>query len=158
MHLYLSFHLSVLIKEDVHHAIFIFFQTEPINVVVTGAAGQIAYSLLYQLAVGTVFGPEQPINLRLLDLPMMMDSLKGVVMELEDLASPLLRGKYICRSKWSNKYTEKSNFSLIIRPFVCLFLQMFFQLLILQPLSRTQLPRFWSAQCPVRRVWSAKIC
>ncbi|XP_043469111.1 malate dehydrogenase, cytoplasmic [Leptopilina heterotoma] len=64
---------------------------EPINVVVTGAAGQIAYSLLYQLAAGTVFGPNQPINLRLLDIPPMMEVLKGVVMELEDLALPLLR-------------------------------------------------------------------
>lgn len=63
---------------------------EPINVVVTGAAGQIAYSLLYQLAAGTVFGSEQPINLRLLDIPPMMGVLKGVVMELEDLALPLL--------------------------------------------------------------------
>ncbi|XP_012253620.2 malate dehydrogenase, cytoplasmic isoform X2 [Athalia rosae] len=64
---------------------------EPINVVVTGAAGQIAYSLLYQLAAGSVFGPEQPINLRLLDIPPMMDVLQGVVMELEDLALSLLR-------------------------------------------------------------------
>lgn len=65
--------------------------TEPINVVVTGAAGQIAYSLLYQLAAGTVFGPNQPINLHLLDIPVMMKVLDGVVMELEDLALPLLR-------------------------------------------------------------------
>jgi len=61
--------------------------------VVTGAAGQIAYSLLYQIAAGTVFGPEQPINLRLLDIASMMGVLDGVVMELEDLALPLLRGK-----------------------------------------------------------------
>ncbi|XP_034174460.1 malate dehydrogenase 1 [Osmia lignaria lignaria] len=65
--------------------------TEPINVVVTGAAGQIAYSLLYQLAAGSVFGPDQPINLRLLDIPVMMKVLEGVVMELQDLALPLLR-------------------------------------------------------------------
>lgn len=64
---------------------------EPINVVVTGAAGQIAYSLLYQLAAGSVFGSDQPINLRLLDIPPMMGVLQGVVMELEDLALPLLR-------------------------------------------------------------------
>ncbi|XP_012137701.1 malate dehydrogenase 1 [Megachile rotundata] len=65
--------------------------SEPINVAVTGAAGQIAYSLLYQLAAGTVFGPDQPINLRLLDIPVQMKVLEGVVMELEDLALPLLR-------------------------------------------------------------------
>jgi malate/lactate dehydrogenase len=49
--------------------------------------------LLYQLAAGTVFGQEQPINLRLLDIPPMMGVLKGVVMELEDLALPLLNSK-----------------------------------------------------------------
>ncbi|KAF7992849.1 hypothetical protein HCN44_005193 [Aphidius gifuensis] len=65
--------------------------SEPINVVVTGAAGQIAYSLLYQLASGSVFGLNQPINLRLLDLPFVMEILQGVVMELEDLALPILR-------------------------------------------------------------------
>lgn len=65
--------------------------SEPITVVVTGAAGQIAYSLLYQLAAGTVFGPNQPVNLRLLDIPVQMKVLEGVVMELEDLALPLLR-------------------------------------------------------------------
>ncbi|XP_043253030.1 malate dehydrogenase, cytoplasmic [Colletes gigas] len=65
--------------------------SDPINVVVTGAAGQIAYSLLYQLAAGSVFGPNQPINLRLLDIPVMLGVLSGVVMELEDLALPLLR-------------------------------------------------------------------
>ena len=64
---------------------------DPINVVVTGAAGQIAYSLLYQLAAGSVFGANQPVNLRLLDIPVMMKVLDGVVMELEDLAIPLLR-------------------------------------------------------------------
>lgn len=62
---------------------------------VTGAAGQIGYSLLYQLAAGSVFGPNQPIILRLLDIPVMMKVLDGVVMELEDLALPLLRGKSI---------------------------------------------------------------
>ncbi|XP_076655328.1 malate dehydrogenase 1 [Halictus rubicundus] len=65
--------------------------TEPINVVVTGAAGQIAYSLLYQLAAGSVFGPNQPVILRLLDIPVAMSVLNGVVMELQDLALPLLR-------------------------------------------------------------------
>ncbi|KAL2740282.1 hypothetical protein V1478_000423 [Vespula squamosa] len=64
---------------------------EPINVVVTGAAGQIAYSLLYHITSGSIFGPEQPINLKLLDIPPMMKVLDGVIMELEDLALPLIR-------------------------------------------------------------------
>ncbi|XP_044731562.1 malate dehydrogenase, cytoplasmic [Chrysoperla carnea] len=65
---------------------------EPIRVVVTGAAGQIAYSLLYQIAKGDVFGANQPIIIHLLDIPLMMDVLQGVVMELVDCALPLLVG------------------------------------------------------------------
>lgn len=64
---------------------------EPIRVVVTGAAGQIAYSLLYQLAKGDVFGDKQPLSLHLLDIEPMMGVLNGVVMELQDCALPLLR-------------------------------------------------------------------
>lgn len=59
---------------------------------VTGAAGQIAYSLLYQLGKGDVFGQDQPIFLHLLDIPMMMGVLEGVVMEMMDCALPLVRG------------------------------------------------------------------
>lgn len=57
----------------------------------TGAAGQIAYSLLYQIAKGDVFGADQPIILHLLDIPPMMAVLDGVVMEIIDLALPLVR-------------------------------------------------------------------
>lgn len=66
--------------------------SEPIRVVVTGAAGQIAYSLLYMVAKGDVFGPNQPVILHLLDIPPMMTVVQGVVMELSDCALPLLRG------------------------------------------------------------------
>lgn len=64
---------------------------EPIKVVVTGAAGQIAYSLLYSVAKGDVFGSDQPIVLVMLDIPPMMSVLDGVVMEMKDCAFPLLR-------------------------------------------------------------------
>lgn len=64
---------------------------EPLRVLVTGAAGQIAYSLLYSVAKGDVFGPDQPIILVLLDIAPMMDVLGGVVMEMMDCALPLLR-------------------------------------------------------------------
>lgn len=64
--------------------------SEPIRVVVTGAAGQIAYSLLYMIAKGDVFGPDQKLALHLLDIPPMMGVLEGVVMELADSALPLL--------------------------------------------------------------------
>lgn len=66
--------------------------SEPIRVVVTGAAGQIAYSLLYMIAKGDVFGPNQRLILHLLDIPPMMGVLEGVVMELADCALPLLAG------------------------------------------------------------------
>lgn len=64
---------------------------EPIKVVVTGAAGQIAYSLLYQISSGYVFGPNQPLILSLLDITPMMGVLNGVVMELNDCAMPLIQ-------------------------------------------------------------------
>lgn len=66
------------------------FQSEPIRVVVTGAAGQIAYSLLYIIANGEVFGKDQKLVLILLDIAPMMGVLEGVVMELADCAFPLL--------------------------------------------------------------------
>lgn len=68
------------------------FQSDPLRVVVTGAAGQIAYSLLYIIANGEVFGKNQKLILHLLDIPPMMDVLNGVVMELADCAFPLLAG------------------------------------------------------------------
>lgn len=60
--------------------------------VVTGAAGQIAYSLLPPIASGSVFGADQPVILHLLDIPPAAQALGGVVMELEDLAYPLVAG------------------------------------------------------------------
>jgi len=64
----------------------------PLNVCITGAAGQLAYSLIFSVTAGRMFGPYQPVNLRLLDIPKMLDSMKGIVMELEDCAFPLLSG------------------------------------------------------------------
>lgn len=62
------------------------------RVAVTGAAGQICYSLLFRLAKGDLFGPDQPIILQLLDLPQALAAVRGVVMELEDCAFSLLQG------------------------------------------------------------------
>ncbi|RXM28925.1 Malate dehydrogenase, cytoplasmic [Acipenser ruthenus] len=66
-------------------------QSDPIRVLVTGAAGQIAYSLLYNIAKGDVFGKDQPLVLVLLDITPMLPVLDGVLMELQDCALPLLR-------------------------------------------------------------------
>ena len=62
----------------------------PVDIAVTGAAGQISYSLLFRLAAGDLLGPEQPVILHLLEITPALDALKGVVMELNDCAYPLL--------------------------------------------------------------------
>src|SRR6266516_1374900 len=66
--------------------------TTPIRVAVTGAAGQIGYSLLFRIASGALFGPKQPIILHLVEIEPALPALHGVVMELDDCAFPLLAG------------------------------------------------------------------
>ena len=66
--------------------------TSPLTVAVTGAAGQIGYSLLFRLASGSLLGPDRPIELRLLEIEPALKALEGVVMELDDCAFPLLAG------------------------------------------------------------------
>src|SRR6266404_2375687 len=63
----------------------------PIKVAVTGAAGQIGYSLLFRIASGEMFGADQPITLHLIEIPAALGALEGVVMELHDCAFPLLQ-------------------------------------------------------------------
>jgi malate dehydrogenase len=63
----------------------------PIKVAVTGAAGQIGYSLLFRIASGEMFGPDQALALHLLEIPAALGALEGVVMELQDCAFPLLQ-------------------------------------------------------------------
>jgi len=65
---------------------------DPLRVAITGAAGQIGYSLVYRVASGSLLGPDQPVALHLLEIPPAMGALSGVVMELEDCAFPLLDG------------------------------------------------------------------
>ena len=64
----------------------------PIRVAVTGAAGQIGYALLFRIASGEMLGKDQPVILQLLDLPQAQNAVKGVMMELQDCAFPLLAG------------------------------------------------------------------
>jgi malate dehydrogenase len=63
---------------------------KPVRVAITGGAGQIAYSLAFRVASGEMLGTDQPVILHLLEVPMALEALKGVAMELEDCASPLL--------------------------------------------------------------------
>ena len=66
--------------------------TTPVKVAVTGAAGQIGYSLLFRIASGSLFGPTTPVELRLLEITPALKALEGVVMELDDCAFPTLAG------------------------------------------------------------------
>ncbi|NBR66691.1 MAG: malate dehydrogenase [Actinobacteria bacterium] len=66
--------------------------TTPVRVAVTGAAGQIGYSLLFRIASGAVFGPDQPVILQMLEITPALGALEGVRMELDDCAFPLLAG------------------------------------------------------------------
>jgi malate dehydrogenase len=68
------------------------FMNQPIRVAVTGAAGQIGYSLLFRIASGSMFGPNQPVILHLIEIEPALGALQGVVMELDDGAFPLLKG------------------------------------------------------------------
>ncbi len=66
--------------------------TQPLRIAIAGAGGQIGYALLFRVAAGDIFGPEQPVNLGLLEVTQALPALTGTVMELEDGAFPLLAG------------------------------------------------------------------
>lgn len=66
--------------------------TTPVNVTVTGAAGQIGYALLFRIASGQLLGPDTPVRLRLLEIPQAVKAAEGTAMELDDCAFDLLRG------------------------------------------------------------------
>lgn len=84
----------------------------PLKVAVTGAAGQIGYSLLFRLASGSLLGPDQPIELRLLEIEPALKALEGVVMELDDCAFPLLSGVQIGSD--ANKIFDGVNLALLV--------------------------------------------
>ncbi|MBP8927171.1 MAG: malate dehydrogenase, partial [Pseudomonadales bacterium] len=65
---------------------------KPVRVTVTGAAGQISYSLLFRIASGAMLGPDQPVILHMLEITPALEALRGVAMELDDCAFPLLAG------------------------------------------------------------------
>ena len=66
--------------------------TEPLTVSVTGAAGQIGYALVFRIASGQLLGDDTPVTLRLLEIPPAMDAARGVIMEIDDCAFPLVAG------------------------------------------------------------------
>jgi nucleoside-diphosphate-sugar epimerase len=77
-----------------HFLEFFTMSKKPVRVAVTGAAGQIGYALLFRIASGEMLGKDQPVILQLLEIPdeKAQNALKGVIMELEDCAFPLLAG------------------------------------------------------------------
>ena len=86
--------------------------SDVIRVAVTGAAGQIDYSLLFRIANGDLFGPTQKVALNLIDLPVAMDALQGVKMELDDCAYPLLTD-IVCTSD-INEGMKDVNWALLV--------------------------------------------
>jgi len=86
--------------------------TSPLKVAVTGAAGQIGYSLLFRLASGSLLGPDRPIELRLLEIEPALKALEGVVMELDDCAFPLLANVEIGAD--ANKIFDGVNLALLV--------------------------------------------
>lgn len=85
---------------------------DPVRVAVTGAAGQIGYSLLFRIAAGEMLGPDQPVVLQLLEIPQALDACKGVVMELDDCAFPLLAG--VTASDDPNEAFSGANWALLV--------------------------------------------
>ena len=86
----------------------------PLRVAVTGAAGQIGYSLLFRIASGAMFGPDQPVILQLIEAPIekAMKALEGVAMELDDCAFPLLKG--IVMTDQAEVGFKDANWSLLV--------------------------------------------
>ncbi|MFC3284391.1 malate dehydrogenase [Litchfieldella rifensis] len=84
----------------------------PVRVAVTGSAGQVGYSLLFLIASGEMLGKDQPVILQLLDITPSLDALKGVAMELEDCAFPLLKG--ITRSDKAEQAFQDADYALLV--------------------------------------------
>ena len=86
--------------------------TSPVRVTVTGAAGQISYSLLFRIAAGEMLGPNQPVILQMLEITPALEALKGVAMELEDCAFPLLAG-VVCTDQAEVAFKD-SDYALLV--------------------------------------------
>jgi malate dehydrogenase len=85
---------------------------DPVRVVVTGAAGQIGYALLFRIASGAMLGEDQPVILQLLDITPAMEALEGVRMELDDCAFPLLAG-IVCTDDPDTAFTD-ADYALLV--------------------------------------------
>ncbi|KRX02852.1 Lactate dehydrogenase/glycoside hydrolase, family 4, C-terminal [Pseudocohnilembus persalinus] len=88
------------------------FSKSPVRVAVTGAAGNIGYSILFRIASGQMLGPDQPVILQLIDLPHMENALQGVKMEIDDCAFPLVQD-IICTSNQSVGFKD-TDFAMLV--------------------------------------------
>ncbi|HVT34588.1 MAG TPA: malate dehydrogenase [Nevskiaceae bacterium] len=87
---------------------------KPVSVTITGAGGQIAYSLIFRVASGSMLGPDQPVILKLLEVPVpeVLEKLKGTVMEIDDCAFPLVAGVEVHSDPMSG--FEGANYALLV--------------------------------------------
>ena len=85
---------------------------KPVRVTITGAAGQISYSLIFRIASGSMLGPDQPVILQLLEITPALPALNGVVMELNDCAFPLVAG-VIATDKLEEAF-DKTDYALLV--------------------------------------------
>lgn len=85
---------------------------QPVRVAVTGAAGNISYAMLFRIASGEMLGKDQPVILQLLEITPALDALKGVVMELEDCAFPLLAG--VVQTDDANVAFKDADYALLV--------------------------------------------
>ncbi len=85
---------------------------QPVRVAITGAAGQIGYQLCFRIASGDMLGPDQPVILQLLEITPALDALKGVVMELNDCAFPLLAGTVATDD--ANEAFKEADYALLV--------------------------------------------
>ncbi|MDE0191961.1 MAG: malate dehydrogenase [Gammaproteobacteria bacterium] len=84
----------------------------PVTVTITGAAGQLGYALVFRVASGAMLGPDQPIVLKLLEIPPAMNALNGVIMEIDDCAFPLVKG--IVPTDDPNTAFEGADYALLV--------------------------------------------
>ena len=92
----------------------------PIKIAITGGAGQIGYALLFRIASGQALGLDQPVILQLLEIPAGLPALKGVAMELEDCAFPLL--KNIIMTDDPAVAMQDANYVVLVGSVVCAWL------------------------------------
>lgn len=131
----------------------------PIKVVITGAAGQIGYSLIYMVSSGYVFGADQPVVLHLLDIAPMMGVLGGVVMEIADCAMPLVKD-VIATDDAVKAFTVSAKDLVIssIKIYLEIKLEHILKIDNISLFNRMSTLHLWLVPCPEKKEWRGKTC